>query len=146
MHYTMLIETDRCPLPEDIENIMYPFMEYNEDAEHPIADYYVLGGRWSGDIPDNCCIGSDVSEDFFPYYFVTSDGTLYANGYNWATFPNSPWSENDGIFCMPSAFVGAYERSISDLIDHQALIDKKLFERHYRIDASKWYTLLDIHG
>ena len=125
---------------------MHQFMEYNEDAAHPMADYYDFGGRWSGSIPDNCCLGKDVPKDFAPYYFLCSDGTLYANGYNWGDFPNEDWGDEEEIFCMPSAYVAAYEKALSKLIDHQAIIDQHLFMHHYKINDSKWYTLLDVHG
>lgn len=145
MHYAMIIETEDPPSELLIDDLMYQFMEYHEDAAHPIGDYYVIGGRWNGDIPNNCCLGKNMPKDFVPYYFLTSDDVLYASGYNWGNFPNEQWHNHEEIFSMPSAFVAEYERAVSELVDHISLIDRHLFKRHYKIDESKWYTLLDIH-
>ncbi|MCY4128091.1 MAG: hypothetical protein OXG15_02485, partial [Gammaproteobacteria bacterium] len=34
---------------ERVDAIMAPFSEHDDDSEHPLWDWYVIGGRWNGE-------------------------------------------------------------------------------------------------
>ena len=135
MHTCYLVETidkpDRIDVYDGIiaEMIDPYYCEYDAEAIH--WDWCEIGGRWSGEIPNNCCQGCDIPEDFEPYGVITEFECI-----------DRAWYDED--FWEYSA-----NMTREELQEQIRIQDEKATERFrslFEIDPDRWYTLVDFHS
>ena len=136
MHYCYLVETYDKPDPVSvgdggvIDGLIDPYY-YECEPDHVNWDWCEVGGRWDGEIPGNCCPGSDIPSDFEPYGLICDWGVI---DLSW----DDPefWDRYDGM-TQEERLSGIRER------DEEAA---RRFAEDFRIHPDRWYTLVDFHS
>lgn len=135
MHFCYLVETEERPQPLDtysgiISELIEPYYcEY--DASYLSWDWCEIGGRWSGEIPNNCCRGCNIPDDFEPYGLITA----------WECLDQS-WYDED--FWDRSAEMTQEERLEEFRVRDEEAAEK--FREAFEIVPDRWYTLIDFHS
>ena len=58
-------------------DIWCSYSSYNPDSKW---DWYEIGGRWYGEIPNNCCKVNKLPANFIPFAFIDEDGKWHEKG------------------------------------------------------------------
>ena len=146
MHYAMLIESKEPFAPEKLEALMHSFnYDENENCERELCDSWSAVLNSSDDKP-NPRLGTDIPENYKPYYFLNAEGKLYADGIDW-----SRYGELQKNISLPAynALSKTEQRKLDEasrrsLETFQKICQSEFFH-NYKIKDDMYYTFVDIH-
>lgn len=72
MHSVWLVEIENKDIV-DSKSAILKAEEMLEDFNERLYDWYEIGGRWDNEIPNNCCKGTEIKDDFIPFGIIKSD-------------------------------------------------------------------------
>lgn len=79
---TVMIDWNGCE-GAIVDGVLGHMTTYNPKSEW---DWYVVGGRWNDDVPNNNCLSSEIANhftDYIPAVIVTTDGWQAEKEYGW---------------------------------------------------------------